>query len=119
MHEREGVPILIYGNGLFEYILRTEDGEESIWNSNEGYDIINVIKMKTKLTKEEILTMSNEELMDKTNDCAVDIHYNDGRLTQLCANDLQSFDKGSFTFSTRTGIQINLHEVSYLQVIEP
>lgn len=92
MHEREGVPILIYGNGLFEYILRTEDGEESIWNSNEGYDIINVIKMKTKPTKEEILTMSNEELMDKTNDCAVDIHYNDGRLTRraLFSNILKS-----------------------------
>lgn len=48
--------------------------------------------MKTKLTKEEILTMSNEELMDKTNDCAVDIHYNDGRLTRraLFSNILKS-----------------------------
>ena len=33
------IPILIYGNGLFDYSLITEDGEETIWNSSDGYDI--------------------------------------------------------------------------------
>ena len=33
------IPILIYGNGLFDYNLITEDREEEIWNSSDGYDI--------------------------------------------------------------------------------
>lgn len=34
------IPVLIYGNGLFDYALCTEDGEEELWNSNDGYDIL-------------------------------------------------------------------------------
>lgn len=34
------IPVLIYGNGLLDYNLITEDGEEEIWNTNEGYDIL-------------------------------------------------------------------------------
>lgn len=34
------IPILIYGNGFFDYALCTEDGEEKLWNSNDGYDIL-------------------------------------------------------------------------------
>lgn len=34
------IPILIYGNGLFDYSLVTDDGEEEIWNSTEGYDVL-------------------------------------------------------------------------------
>lgn len=34
------IPLLIYGNGLFDYKLITEDREEEIWNSNEGYDAL-------------------------------------------------------------------------------
>ena len=34
------IPVLIYGNGFFDYALGTEDGEEEIWNSNDGYDIL-------------------------------------------------------------------------------
>ena len=29
-----------YGNGLFDYFLGTEDGEEELWNSKEGYDVL-------------------------------------------------------------------------------
>lgn len=36
---KEDIPILIYGNGLFEYSLISHDGEYSIWNSNDGYDL--------------------------------------------------------------------------------
>lgn len=34
------IPVLIYGNGLFDYTLITEDGEEELWNSKEGYDVL-------------------------------------------------------------------------------
>lgn len=33
------IPVFIYGNGLFDYNLCSEDGDE-IWNSNVGYDIL-------------------------------------------------------------------------------
>ena len=41
--------------------------------------------MKT-ITYKDLKTMSLEVLMDKANDCAVDFHYYDGRVTQLVAN---------------------------------
>lgn len=34
------IPVLIYGNGLFDYSLVTEDGEEELWNSENGYEIL-------------------------------------------------------------------------------
>jgi hypothetical protein len=34
------IPILIYGNGLFNYALCTEDERNVLWNSNEGYDVL-------------------------------------------------------------------------------
>jgi len=34
------IPILIYGNGLFDYSLVSEDRKEELWNSEEGYDIL-------------------------------------------------------------------------------
>lgn len=34
------IPVLIYGNGLFDYSLITEDGEEELWNSKDGYDVL-------------------------------------------------------------------------------
>lgn len=34
------IPIFIYGNGFFDYNLITEDREEEIWNSSDGYDIL-------------------------------------------------------------------------------
>ncbi len=72
--------------------------------------------MKNKIYKKPLQTMSNEALIDMTKNCAIDIHFHDGRLTQLCINDLRSFDKESSIFSTRTGIEINLHELDYIKV---
>lgn len=34
------IPVLVYGNGLFDYSLVTEDGEEELWNSKDGYDVL-------------------------------------------------------------------------------
>lgn len=34
------IHVLIYGNGLFDYSLITEDGEEELWNSKDGYDVL-------------------------------------------------------------------------------
>ena len=34
------IPILVYGNGLLDYALCTEDGTEELWNSNDGYDVL-------------------------------------------------------------------------------
>jgi len=33
------IPILIYGNGLFDYSLITDDGNETIWTSSDRYDV--------------------------------------------------------------------------------
>lgn len=38
--ENGEIPILIYGNGLFDYTLGTEDGSEEIWNSKHGYELL-------------------------------------------------------------------------------
>ena len=34
------IPVLVYGNGLLDYALCTEDGTEELWNSNDGYDVL-------------------------------------------------------------------------------
>ena len=34
------IPVLLYGNGLYDYSLITEDGEEELWNSKDGYDVL-------------------------------------------------------------------------------
>ena len=34
------ISVLVYGNGLFDYALCTEDGEEELWNSRDGYDVL-------------------------------------------------------------------------------
>ena len=34
------IPVLVYGNGLFDYSLCTEDGKEELWNSENGYDVL-------------------------------------------------------------------------------
>lgn len=34
------IPVLVYGNGLFDYSLITEGGKEELWNSNDGYDVL-------------------------------------------------------------------------------
>jgi hypothetical protein len=34
------IHVLVYGNGLFDYALCTEDGAEELWNSNDGYNVL-------------------------------------------------------------------------------
>ena len=34
------IPVLVYGNGFFDYSLITEDGEEELWNSEDGHDVL-------------------------------------------------------------------------------
>ena len=34
------IPVLVYVNGLFDYALCTEDGEEELWNSYDGYSVL-------------------------------------------------------------------------------
>ena len=34
------IPVLVYGNGILDYALCTEDGTEELWNSNDGYDVL-------------------------------------------------------------------------------
>ena len=34
------IPVLVYGNGLLDYALCTEDGTEELWNANDGYDVL-------------------------------------------------------------------------------
>lgn len=112
----KNIPVLVYGNGLFDYALCTEDGKEEIWNSKEGYNVMCTIKMETKYTKEELMRFSNEELLKITKDRAIDFHLNNSRLAQLCVNDLQGFDCENSFFYTRTGIKILLQDVDYIEV---
>jgi len=37
--EEGRIPVLVYGNGLLDYALCTEDGTEELWNSEDGYDV--------------------------------------------------------------------------------
>ena len=40
IRDAETISVLVYGNGLFDYSLCTKDGEEELWNSNNGYDVL-------------------------------------------------------------------------------
>lgn len=40
MGEAGTISVLVYGNGLFDYSLFTEDGKQELWNSEEGYDVL-------------------------------------------------------------------------------
>lgn len=46
--EAEKIPVLVYGNGLFNYVLCSEDGTEETWNSTDGYDVL-IIGKDSKL----------------------------------------------------------------------
>jgi len=70
--------------------------------------------MVTKYTREQLMRFSIEEILKKTNGKSVDIHLTDGRWTQLCANDLQSFDSKNNCFYARTDVTIRLQEIDYL-----
>ena len=74
--------------------------------------------IKTKYSRKQLLTFSNEELMEKTNNRAIDLYLNDSRLTQLGANDLQRYDSERLLLYTRTGITINLLDIEHIEVIE-
>lgn len=43
------ISVLVYGNGLFNYVLCSEGGTEEIWNSIDGYDVL-VIGKDSKLS---------------------------------------------------------------------
>lgn len=34
------IPVLVYGNGLLDYSLDTSDGIETIWNTEDGYEVL-------------------------------------------------------------------------------
>lgn len=74
--------------------------------------------METKYTKEQLKGLSNEELMDKTNNRAVEVYLYDGRFIQLCANDFGEFNNDKTFFFSKTGIKIKFQEVNYVKVIE-
>lgn len=74
--------------------------------------------MIKKYTREQLMKFSNEEILEKTNGKAVDFHLTDGRWTQLCANDLRSFDSENTCFYARTDIMIRLQDVDYLEIID-
>ena len=50
MGKAGAVPVLIYGNGLYDYALCTDDGEEELWNSKGGYNV-KVIGKNCELTE--------------------------------------------------------------------
>lgn len=73
--------------------------------------------MDTKYTREQLMKLSNEELLEITNGQAVDFHLTDGRRTQLCVGDLLCLENNNYSFQTRTGITIKLQDVNYIEVI--
>ena len=74
--------------------------------------------MGTIYKKEQLKALSKEELMDKTNNRAVDVYMFDGRFTQLCKNDFQGFNIDKSYFCSKTGIKIKFQEVDYIKVLE-
>lgn len=74
--------------------------------------------MEKKYTREQLMKFSNEEIMEKTKGKAIIFHLIDGRLTQLCVNDLQWYDEEVSFFYTKTNIKINLQDVEYIEVID-
>lgn len=74
--------------------------------------------METKYTKEQLMELSHDELMDKTKNRAVEVYMYDGRFTQLCANDFLGFDYEKKYIYSKTGIKIKFQEVDYIKVIE-
>lgn len=74
--------------------------------------------MKTKYTREQLMKFSNEELLEKTIGRAVDIYLSDGHWTQLCVNDLMHYESQTGHFYTKTGIEICLQEIDYIEVFE-
>ena len=73
--------------------------------------------MRKRYTREQLMNYSNEEILEKTKDRAVDIHLYNGHWSQLCVNDLLGFDSENLSFKTRTGISIRLQDVDYIEVI--
>ena len=72
--------------------------------------------MKIKYTKEEMMELSNVEILEKTYGRAVDFYLYQRQPTQLCVNDLQGFKSENGCFYTRTGIKISLHDVEYIDI---
>lgn len=112
------IPVLIYGNGLLDYALVTSDQNVIIWDSTNEYDTLNSAEMRTKYTIEQLAKFSIEELLERTRDRAVDFHLNDGRLIQLCVNDLHGYDHERSSFYTRTGIKINKSDIDFIEFID-
>lgn len=74
--------------------------------------------METKYAKDQLLVLSNEELMDKTKNRAVEVYTYDGRFAQLCVNDFQGFDHERKYFYSKTEIKIEFQKVDYIKVLE-
>jgi hypothetical protein len=72
--------------------------------------------MVTKFTREQLMRFSNEDILKIANGKAIDFHLTDGRWTQLCANDLQSFDSENGCFYAKTNIKIQLQDVDYIEI---
>ena len=111
------IPILVYGNGLLDYALDTADGEKTIWDSINGYNTLTTTNMKTKYTKADILKLSSGELLEKLKGKAIEFHLTHNRLTELCVNDLLSYNEVTSSFHTITGIKIYLQDVDYIEVV--
>lgn len=73
--------------------------------------------MRTKYTKEELILLTNEEIMALTKGKAVDFHFFNKQPTQLGTNDLQGYDAERGYFYTKTGIEIDQHLVDCIEVI--
>ena len=72
--------------------------------------------MSTKYTRKQLMSFSNEEILERTKGRAVDFHLTDGRWSQLCVNDLQGFDIENGYFYTRTDIKIRLQDIDYIDI---
>ena len=96
----------------------TSDQNVIIWDSTNEYDTLNSAEMRTKYTIEQLAKFSIEELLERTRDRAVDFHLNDGRLIQLCVNDLHGYDHERSSFYTRTGIKINKSDIDFIEFID-
>lgn len=112
------IRILIYGNGLFDYALVTSKHDNMLWDSNNGYDIMEIADMKIKYTREQLIRFSDKIMMDILRGKSVVFYCSDGCETQICAGDLIKYESETFEFQTRTGIMIYLYNIDYIEVFD-
>ena len=69
--------------------------------------------------KDQLKVMSNDELLAKTKDRAVNVYIfgQNHSSINICFNDLLGFDISKSSLLTRTGIKVELKNINYIEIV--